>query len=127
MNSQEIVGEFLVIFPEHKEYFDEHIEDYGELLQHIFYADAINNPLFDLLKNNNDSEQIKKYVHFIEYMWLRGDESVQNVVDVTILERLSDDKDVWNNLSAYISDEFKDYINKDLLSQNCDMWHVEPI
>jgi len=127
MNSQEIVEEFLVMFPENRVYFDKHLEDYGELLQHIFYADVINDLLFDLLKNNNDSEQIKKFVGFIEYMWLKGDESVRNVVDVTILERLSDDKDVWNNLSTYISEEFKDYINKDLLSQNCAMWHVEPI
>ena len=66
-------------------------------------------------------------MRFIEYMWLRGDESVQNVVDVTILERLSDDKDVWNNLAVYISEDFKEYINKDLLSQNCAMWHVDPI
>ena len=127
MNSQEIVEEFLGIFPEYKVYYEEHIEDYGELLQHIFYAEAINIPLFDLLKNNNDFEQTTKYVRFIEYMWLRGDESVQNVVDVTILERLSDDKDVWNNLAVYISEDFKEYINKDLLSQNCAMWHVDPI
>ena len=127
MNSQESVEEFLDVFPEYNEYFDKHMEDYGELLLHIFYAEVINNPLFDLLKNNIDSEQIKKYVRFIEYMWSRGDERVQNVVDVTILERLSDDIDVWNNLGAYISEEFRNYINKDLLSHNCAMRNVEPI
>lgn len=126
-NSQQVIEEFLYQFPEFKDYYKEHMDDYGELLQHVFYADVINVPLFDLLKTNTNSDLIKKYVQFIEFMWLHGDESVQNVVDVTILERLSDDRDVWHNLSTYISKDFKDYINNELLPQNCAMWHVESI
>ena len=127
MNSQEMVEEFLNIFPECKDYYSDHMSDYNDLLQHIFYAEVINLPLFALLKGNSDPCQIKKYVGFIELMWSHGDESIRNVVDVTILERLSDDKDVWYNFSTYISKDFKTYINKELLSQNYAMEHVEPI
>lgn len=119
MNGQEIIAVFLSLFPEYEEHYREHMREYGELLQYVFYAEVINNPLFNLLKRDRDAVKIKKYVDFIEHMWLQGDEAVQNVVDVTILECLSDNKAVWRCLGIYISEEFRDYINKELLSQNC--------
>ena len=51
-------------------------------------------------------------------MWKLGDEAVRNVVDVTILERLSDDDSVWQRFGGFISDEFKCYINQEILSSN---------
>ena len=68
----------------------EHYADYGELLAHVFFAEAINEPLFLLLQSNIQSELIFKYCNFIEKMYFCGDADVQNVVDVTIVERLSD-------------------------------------
>lgn len=127
MNAQETVDRFLNLFPEYKSAYNVHMNDYGELLQHVFYSEVINDPLSALLKNNKETDQIKKYVGFVEDMSFQGDESVQNVVDVTILECLSDDVDVWNNLGKYISDEFRNYINNELLKQNCAMWHVKMI
>ena len=57
--------------------------------------------------------------------WERyGDEAVKNVVDVTLLERLSDDEAVWLSFGKYISDDFKEYINEELLKDNIAMFHV---
>ena len=126
MSGQELIEEFPALFPEYNDHYREHIAYYGELLLHVFCSEVINIPLFDLLKKNNDSDQIKKYVEFVDHMRLDGDEAARNVVDVTILERLSDDKNVWNNLSSRISEDFRDYINKQLI-ENCAMCHVKHI
>ena len=127
MHDREIIDLFLTLFPEYTDTYKEHISKYDELLQHVFYADVINDPLFELLKKGVDSNKIRKYVDFIELMWSQGDDTVQNVVDVTILERLSDDIDVWQGLGKYISDEFRNYINGVLLKENALMSHVEKI
>ena len=70
---------------------------------------------------------IQKYISFVERMWSQGDETVQNVVDVTILEYLSDDEEVWIHFGTYISDNFRNYINRELIKQNCAMWHVKQV
>lgn len=104
-----------------------HYEDYNELTAHIFFADEINVPLFELLKQNTDIAEIKKYCSFIEDMWLNGTDDVVNVVDVTILERLSDDATVWKNFGKYISNEFIRYINTDLLLNNSMMYGADKL
>ena len=82
---------------------------------------------FELLKNQENEELIKIYSKVIELMWKYGDEAVVNVVDVTILEKLSDDINVWNRFGKYITNDFKEYINKDLIRSNIAMCHVAPI
>ena len=60
-------------------------------------------------------------------MWKYGDDSVRNVVDVTLLERLSDSKQGWQRFGKYISEDFKNYINEELLSNNIAMCGVSSI
>ena len=60
-------------------------------------------------------------------MWQYGDEVVVNVVDVTILERLSDDAALWQRFGTYISEEFKTYVNTDVLVYNLMMGGVKPL
>lgn len=127
MDSEQMMRYFLEVFPEKEKLYQEHLQDYEELLNHIFYSEAINIPLFALLQENHGIPLIKTYCAVIEKMWRDGDASVVNVVDVTILERLSDDTDVWQNFGQYISSDFKTYINEELLKENCLMWHVEPL
>lgn len=127
MDKEKMIQYFLEVFPENKEMYLEHLQFYGELLNHIFYSEAINIPLFELLKTNRDIDLITKYCTVIEYMWRNGDESIKNVVDVTLLERLSDDSNVWQNFGQYISSDFKIYINIELIKENCLMWNVEKL
>ncbi|WP_425179422.1 DUF7674 family protein [Inconstantimicrobium mannanitabidum] len=76
-------------------------------LGHVFFGDAINLPLTQLLKENEDIETIRRYIDFIEYMYKTGDEAVQNIVVVTILEYLGDDKDVLANAFNFFSDDIR--------------------
>ena len=109
------------------EKLEEHLSDFGEVLLHIYASDEIGNPLFELLKNKGNEELIKVYSKVIELMWKYGEDPVVNVVDVIFIERLSDDKEVWNEFGEYISDDFKEYINKDLIRNNIAMGGVLPI
>lgn len=127
MDDQKVIEELLLLFPEHKSVFEYHMREFGELLNHVFYSKVIGDPLFDLLQSNKDTEKIKKYVRFIEHMWKEGNESVKNVINVTILEHLSDNKDVWHHLGTYISEEFREHINNELLVYNIAMQHVKAI
>ena len=123
----EILSDFLALFPEHRTYFRETLNDYGYFPDHIFYEYCINHQLTELLRRNDDEERIRKYVNFIEHMWRDGDVTDVNVVNVTILEYLSDHRGVWRCLGTYISEEFRDYINNDVLLHNIAMRHVAPI
>lgn len=83
--------------------------------------------MFDLLHKESVSISGNIYSKAIEMMWRYGDERVKNVVDVTLLERLSDNEKVWNPFGKYISQDFKEYINGELLSSNIAMCGVPPI
>lgn len=105
----------------------EHIDDYGEVLLHLYASEQVGYPLVELLKNNNTCDYVKIYCKVIESMWRYGDDAVKNVVDVTLLERLSDEEAVWQSFGKYISDDFKEYINEELLTTNRAMFHVAKI
>lgn len=109
------------------ERLNEHKEIYGEVLLHVYGSEEVGNPLYDLLLMKSDSRYIKIYSKAIELMWRYGDESVKNLVDVTLLERLSDDSTVWNTFGKYISEDFKTYINEELIHCNIAMSEVLPI
>lgn len=122
---EDIANRLIKVFPEKMSALTKHYNDYGELLGHIFFSEEINVPLFELLKNNLESNKIEMYCRFIEEMWKYGDSDVINIVDVTILESLSDNREVWINFGSYISQDFKAYINNDVLANNILMSHVQ--
>lgn len=104
----------------------EHIDDYNEILLHILATDMVSEPLIDLLKTYDENTLlIECYITIVEIMWKKGDEAVRNVVDVTILERLSDEDIVWQRFGGFISDEFKRYINREVLAFNLMMCGVK--
>lgn len=107
MNLEECVVAFIKNFPEHEQTYREHIDFHGELLGHVFFGDAINLPLTQLLKENRDIENIQKYIDFINHMYKTGDEAVQNIVEVTILEYLGDDKKVLKNAFYFFSEDIR--------------------
>lgn len=115
---EQFAEKLVKLFPEKKQALRQHYEDFGELLGHIFFYDEINIPLSDLLQKNDAGFKISAYCRFMEEMWRNGTDDVVNIVDVTVVECLSDDETVWNRFGKNISNEFKAYINDDLLKGN---------
>jgi len=127
MNLNEICDELIKVFPNKEEKIKCHKKDYGEILGHIFFGEEINEPLIDLLDKYVELGVIQKYCNFIEKMWKKGNEDVVNIVNVTIIERLSDKEDIWNKFGENISQEFREYINKELIPSNSMMKHVKQL
>ena len=117
----------IVRFPAKQTLLDQHMADYGELLPHVFFSQAVNEPLIRLLRENGRRSSIRSYCDFIEEMHLSGDDEMKNVVDVTILERLADDSAVWKQFGAYLSEPFRYYINHEVLEPNPLLRQVEPL
>jgi len=122
MNKQDCIKRIIEVFPEYYELYLSHMSEYGEVLLHIFIAETINEPLVQLLKCHSDA---KKYCEIVESMWKNGDDTVRNVLDVTILERLSDDKVIWQEFGKVISLDFKNYINNEVLVHNVMMSSIK--
>ena len=106
-NKEYYAQKFIATFPAAQTVYDAHMTDYRELLGHVFFAEVINEPLADLLRGNSDRAAIGKYVALIEDMYTNGDEAVKNIVVVSILERLGDDKTILKNTYGYFSESLK--------------------
>ena len=92
-------------FPEFRDAYREHLEYYGELLGHVFFGgETLLGVLEKLLKPNEEKEKIRQYMDFVEDMYANGDDDVQNIVGVTILECLGDDEEVLRHAFSYFSE-----------------------
>ena len=105
MDVEYYARKFIQTFPEYAQEYTEHIEDYGELLGHVFFGAVINSQLSKLLRINEDKTRIQKYTDFIEDMYANGNEAIRNIVGVTILAYLGDDDKILKNAVAYFSED----------------------
>lgn len=120
MNRELLIKEFLKCFPEYLNLYNEHLEDYdGDFLAHVFFGDILNPKLLELLEDNQDIKEIEKIFSFLDRMAIEGDLDVQEVLTVTILERLGGDQDLLKKGYFYMgkatrkcSDEIEEFWRK---------------
>ena len=114
-------------FPEFRETYQEHLEYYKELLGHVFFGgETLLGVLESLLKTNGEKEKIRRYIDFVEDMYANGDDDVQNIVEVTILECLGDDETVLRNAFTYFSEELmlaSQSVERDWGRREIRIWH----
>ena len=116
MNIVEMANYITNVFPENKQYYKEHIRDYGRtVLAHVFAIETINIPMEKDFNVGSESETFRKYCMLIQSLWENGDDEVRSVIDVTILESISNHERMWKAFGRYISQEFIDYINNAVL------------
>lgn len=96
----------------------QHLAQYEQILLHTLAGELVNVPLTALLRKNTQPDSIRQYCDVIETMWKQGNDAVVNVVEVTILEYLTDDPILWRRFGEYISEEFKKYINAVCIPEN---------
>lgn len=127
MNIVEMANYITNVFPENKQYYKEHIRDYGTVLAHVFAIETINIPMEKDFNVGSESETFQKYCMLIQSLWENGDDEVRNVIDVTILESISDHKRMWETFGRHISQKFIDYINDEVLTENIVMSGTPPL
>ena len=108
MNRESLIEYFINIFPEYRSALKQHLEDYDEVLMHVFFGDTVNERLIELLEfDEGNNKELQKLFNFLEKMALEGDLDVQEVLAVTILERLGDDKSLLENAYKYMGENTK--------------------
>lgn len=113
--------------PDGRKIYDRHMEMYGKVLLHVLAGDMIDIPFTVLLKSDQSPDVIRLYCGVIEEMWRKGDKDVVNAVEVTVLEYLTDDCEVWQIFGKYISHDFRCYINNEFLPDNLHYLNVEKL
>ena len=127
MNIVEMANYITNIFPENKQYYKEHIGDYETVLAHVFAIETIDIPMENEFKAHAESDRFRTYCTLIQSLWENGDDEVRNVIDVTILESISDHEQMWKSFGRHISQEFIDYINDEVLGENILMGNIPPL
>ena len=93
---KEIINKFLRYFPKFNNEVQDIINDYNDIHLHLIFGDIFNPYLSELLNDpRNNQAELLKASELIEYM-SNSDIYVQEVVSVTILERLSDEQEKFS-------------------------------
>lgn len=93
-------------FKDLKPVLQEHIEFNEELLPHVFFGEC--NEFFINYINEDNPKVLQRLFGVFEIMSTEGNDEVENILCVTILERLGDDRNVLNKnrLTLLLSDFF---------------------
>lgn len=127
MNIEECAEMLAEKLPDGRRIYANHINIYGEVLLHVLVGDMIDRPLVELLRSEQEPDLIKIYCDAVEEMWIKGDDNVVNVVEVTILEYITDDDEVWQRFGRYISRNFRYFINNEFIPDNLHYLNVESL
>ena len=108
MDKDSFMAEFLNYFPEYKVDVEQHLIDYGELLLHVFIGDTLNEKMIVLLNDEiKYKSDLKKMFQLLEDMASEGNPDIKELLSVTILERLGDDKILLKKSYKYMGEKTK--------------------
>ena len=89
--------------PELKSVYDEHIDDYDELLEHVFMGD-VTRFAETLYKRDPNSECLVRLLSFLDKAFLTNDKKLQELISVSFLENLSQDDECYLGIKQLLSD-----------------------
>lgn len=97
-------------FPDLKEEIEINLADFPEIYLHLIFGDVFNPYLLDLLENPVKNRlKLIKAGELLEYM-SKMDNSIQEVVVTTVLERLSDNRKKMKLFNSFAGDRTKQFI-----------------
>lgn len=105
MCEQNLIQQLLHTFPELTSSYNEYMEwwDGEDPGLHNLMGDVLGPYMRESLELDTDPKLIKRIFAFLERMATSPDEAVVNVLMVTLLERLGDDKKLLERAYAYMS------------------------
>lgn len=90
-------------FKDLKPVLQEHLDFYEELLPHVYFGEC--NEFFISYINEDNPQMLQRLFGVFEIMATEGNDQVKNILCVTILERLGDDRNVLNIARKYMGKE----------------------
>ena len=106
-----IVEELIKSFPNLKDDIKSNLNDFPDIYLHLIFGDIFNPYLLSLLDDpQKNKSQLIKAGELLEHM-SRADNSIQEVVVTTVLERLADDSEKFNEFCSFVGDTTKHLIN----------------
>jgi len=93
-------------FNDLKPVLQEHIEFNEELLPHVYFGEC--NEFFINYINEDKPQVLQRLFSVFEIMATQGNDDVVNILCVTILERLGDDRKVLNTARKYMGKETRE-------------------
>lgn len=117
---ENIVEKLIADFPNLKNEIESNLNDFPEIYLHLIFGDIFNPYLLSLLDNpQKNRSKLIKASELLEYM-SKMDNSIQEVVVTTVLERLSDNSEKLALFSRFIGDRTRQLMN-DYMKTICRM------
>lgn len=92
------------IYPELKEEYKANFQRYDEFLGEDFFVNHANKYIMETIRNN-DVQQMKKLFKILNDIYENGTNDVQDLVVVTILGELDNDKELLERCREYINED----------------------
>ena len=98
-----LANRFGALYPEYKDEIKMNIAKYGEFLPETFFTEHGNEKVLDIIKNGTAAEQ-KKLFKMLGEIFEDGTNEVQDIIGVTILGEMKNDKDMMAVADKYMTE-----------------------
>lgn len=100
--SKEFFEQMQEFFPSTREEYIKSIKEYGEVLETVVIEDIFMPQILQLLAKNDHSKLLKKVFDYFEEIVNGDDSSLINVLSITVLEILGNDKNILATAKQYM-------------------------
>lgn len=99
-----LASKISTLYPELKEAYKENFQKYDEFLGEDFFVNHANEYIMSTIRSN-DKQQLKKLFKILSEIYENGSNDVQDLVVVTILGEIDNDKELLDRCREYITDD----------------------
>lgn len=102
-DADSLANRFGTLFPDMKKDIKENIAKYGEFLPETFFIEKGTDRVLDVIKNGSEADR-KKLFKMLNEIYEDGTNDVQDIIGVTILGAMKNDRDMMQIADQYMSD-----------------------
>lgn len=99
-----LANRLTAVYPELKEPYKENFQKYDEFLAEDFFVNHANKCIMETIRGN-DTQKLKKLFKILSDIYENGSNETQDVVIVTILGEIDNDRELLKKCREYITDE----------------------
>ena len=99
-----LASRIVTLYPELKDAYKENFQKYDEFLGEDFFVNLGNAYIMQTIRSH-DSQQLKKLFKILSEIYENGSNDVQDLVVVTILGEIDNDKELLEKCREYITDD----------------------